>query len=82
MEPVTLTLVAVFVLAAFLLRRPWQFAPALAFAASRSEVDVPGDDDEEQPETDRAPAPRRHPLAWTVAGVAVLRVALLVALHA
>jgi hypothetical protein len=81
MEPVALTLIAAFALAAFLFRRPGLFAPELAFAAGPSGTALPGDDDEQLPETDRAPR-LRNPLAWTVAGVAALRLALLLALHA
>jgi hypothetical protein len=80
MEPVALTLIAVFVFAAFLLLRPTQFAPALAFEG-RAETELPGDEDDQMPETDRAPR-RRNPLAWTVAALALVRVTLLIALGA
>ena len=79
MEPVALTLVVAFALLAVLLRRPAAFAPVLAFAGRPDTAEIPGDEDEEMPETDRAP---RHSLAWTVAGVAALRLVLLFALHA
>ncbi len=79
MEPVALTLVVAFALVAILLRRPSAFAPVLAFAGRPDSAENPGDDDEQLPETDRAP---RHRLGWAVAAVAVVRLTLLVALHA
>jgi len=76
----------VFVLALLvLLRRPGVFSPvplaALAASASRwPATPAPGDDEEEQlPETDRAPRPL---LPWGVAALAALRLALLLTLHA
>ena len=50
--------------------------------AARGETTMP-DDDEEQPETDRAPAsPRKWPaVAYALAGTATVRLALRVALH-
>ena len=78
MEPVALSIAAaLFVLA--LLRMPGFTAPALVFAQPVTGT-IPGDDDEEMPETDRAPS--RPWLGWTVAGVAALRLVMLVALHA
>jgi hypothetical protein len=79
MLPVALTLVVAFALIAVLLRRPGVFAPVMAFAGQPDAAAIPGDDEEEMPETDRAP---RHRLAWAVAAVAVLRLTLLVTLHA
>jgi hypothetical protein len=80
MEPVALTLVVAFALVAVLLHRPSAFAPVFAFAGRPDPAaKIPGDDDEELPETDRAP---RHRLAWAVAAVAVLRLTLLVTMHA
>jgi hypothetical protein len=80
MEP--LALIAVFVLAlAVLLRRPGVFQPALvAEGLGRwPGPRTPGDEDEQLPETDRAPRPW---LPWAVGAVAVVRVALLLTLHA
>ncbi len=80
MEPVALTLVVAFALIAVLLRRPSAFAPVLAFTGlPDSAAKIPGDDEEELPETDRAP---RNRLAWAVAAVAVVRLTLLVTMHA
>ncbi len=77
-----LAIVLVFALAlVVLLRRPGFFQPALVadgpwrWPGPRA----PGDEDEQQPETDRAPRPW---LPWTIAAVAVVRVAVLVTLHA
>ena len=81
MEPFALTLVVAFALLAILLRRATAFAPVLAFAGRPEATEIPGDDDEQLPETDRAPR-KPHALAWTVAAVGVARVALLVAMHA
>lgn len=63
-----------------LLRRPGVFAPALAGAevAARWPA-TPAGEDEELPQTDRAPA---HWLVWTVALLAALRLTLFVALGA
>lgn len=81
---VTLALSVLFALAlVVLLRKPGVFYPALAAAAdveARWPGTPPGDDEEQLPETDRAPAMRWLP--WGVAAVALLRVALFVTLHA
>jgi hypothetical protein len=74
-----LTAVAAFALF-MILRRPGNFSPALVLeGAEHMPTVAPGDEDEEMPETDRAPTPW---LPWTVAAVALVRVTLLVALHA
>ncbi len=79
MEPVALTLF--FALAIVLLfRRPGVFAPALAVEDRMPGTRIPEENDEQQPETDRAP--RTNWLPYAVASVAAVRVALLVALHA
>ena len=80
MEPLTLSLLVVLFIVA-LTRMPGVFSPALVGeSASRwPGTALPGDDEEQMPETDRAPRPW---LGWTVAGVAALRVTMLVALHA
>jgi hypothetical protein len=78
MEPVALSVVAALALA-ILFRRPGTFAPVLAFTAGPRQP-PPGDDEEQMPETDRAP--RAPWLGLTVASVAALRLLLLVTLHA
>ncbi|TMA18183.1 MAG: hypothetical protein E6J88_19715 [Deltaproteobacteria bacterium] len=78
MEPVALSIAAaLFILA--LLRMPGLTAPALAFAQPGTGT-MPGDEDEELPQTDRAPS--RPWLGWTVAGVAALRLVLLLVFQA
>ena len=79
MEPLAFAIVAALALVV-LLRRPGAFAPALvAEGAARLPPPRPGDEDEQQPETDRAP---RRWLPWGVAAVAAVRLALLLTLHA
>jgi hypothetical protein len=82
MEPLALVLVLALALA-FLLRRPGDFQPVLVAGADGIRrwpgPQVPGDEDEQLPETDRAP---RRWLPWTVGALALVRVALLVTLHA
>ncbi|HEY6909564.1 MAG TPA: hypothetical protein VI356_09355 [Myxococcales bacterium] len=80
MEPLALASIAALALV-LLLRRPGVFSPALvAEATGRMPASaVPGDEEEQLPETDRAP---RRWLPWAVAAVAMLRVVLLVTLHA
>jgi hypothetical protein len=81
MEPITLIAVGAVILFA-LFRRPGNFSPALVLETeSRCEGRTsPDEDDEEQmPETDRAPRPW---LPWTVAAIALVRVTLLVTMHA
>jgi hypothetical protein len=79
MEPFA---VAVFAFALILLlRRPGVFSPAFVLegAAPGKAPVAPGDEDDQLPETDRAP---RRWLPWAVLSVALVRVALLVTLHA
>jgi len=78
MEPLALSIAAALFLVA-LFRMPGLTEPALAFADQVNGT-IPGDEDEELPQTDRAPS--RHWLGWTVAGVAALRLVLLVTLQA
>ena len=79
MEPLALSIAAaLFVLA--LLKMPGFTVPAIAFAVPHEAV-LPGEDEEELPQTDRAPSPHRW-LSWTVLSVAALRLVLLVTLHA
>ena len=68
---------ALFLVAFF--RMPGLTEPALAIA-DQVPGTVPGDEDEELPQTDRAPS--RKWLPWTVAGVAALRLILLLTMHA
>lgn len=82
MEPAALTLFLALAIFA-LLRTPGVFSPApLAAGAGRDgALAIPGDEDEEElPQTDRAPA--RVWLPWTVAALATARIVALVALHA
>ena len=80
MEPLAVVLVIALALIV-LLRRPGVFQPALvAEGLCRCPGPrAPGDEDEQQPETDRAP---RQWLPWAVGAVAVVRAALFVTLHA
>lgn len=81
MEPFALSVLLALAIAV-LLSRPGVFAPALVFeSAARQPTppSVPGDDEEQLPETDRAPG---NWLLWTVLAVAFVRVALLVTLRA
>ena len=77
MEPFTVALVALALIV--LLRRPGVFSPALVVESGDLVRAPPGDEDDQLPETDRAP---KRWLPWTVAAVALVRVALLVTLHA
>jgi hypothetical protein len=81
MEHLLLVAAAVAVLIAFL-RTPGIFSPALVVEGeSLCEGPATPDDEEEQmPETDRAP--RRPWLPWAVAAIGLIRVTLLVTLHA
>ena len=81
MEPITLLAVAAVILFALLRRRPGNFSPALVLEGeSRCEGrTTPEDEEEQMPETDRAPRPW---LPWTVAAIALVRVTLLVTMHA
>src|SRR5260370_34696935 len=77
MDPVVASaLIALAIVA--LLRRPWVFSPALVIEPIAEAALAPGDEDEQLPETDRAP----RWLPWTVAAVAALRVGPLVPLRA
>ena len=65
-----------------LFRTPGVFSPALVLEGAANcdgRPGTPDEEDEQMPETDRAPRPW---LPWAVAAVALLRVTLLVALHA
>jgi hypothetical protein len=81
MEPVTLVAVAVFALFVLLRQGSW-FSPALVAEEGPSEwaPTRPADEEEQLPETDRAP--RFGWLGTSVACVLAVRVALLLTLHA
>jgi hypothetical protein len=65
---------------AVLFRTPGVFSPALVLpGAAFGRLQAPGDEEEQLPETDRAPRPW---LPWAVAAVAALRLVLLLTLHA
>ena len=80
MEPLTIAIVTALAILV-LLRRPGVFSPVLLVEARGRwlAVRAPGDEEEQQPETDRAP---RRWLPWGVAAVAALRLAVLLTLHA
>jgi len=80
MEPLALAIAFVLALIV-LLRRPGVLSPVpLLVSASRWPVTpAPGDEEEQLPETDRAPRPL---LPWGVAAVAALRLVFLLTLHA
>jgi hypothetical protein len=77
MEPVAAALAAALAIL-ILLRRPGALAPVLAFEAGRT-FSPPGEEEEQLPETDRAPRPW---LPVCVATVAAVRLVLLLTLHA
>ncbi|HEU0053995.1 MAG TPA: hypothetical protein VFQ39_12505 [Longimicrobium sp.] len=79
MEPLALSLFVALAIVA-ILRRPGTFAPVLAVEARMPGTRIPDEDDDQMPETDRAP--RTHWLPYAVASVAAVRIAMLVALHA
>jgi hypothetical protein len=81
MEQMTLVIAAGFALVLLTRVAPGLFSPVLAFAAQGRPVvpSVPDDDEEQLPETDRAP---RNWLPWSVAAVAAVRLVLLLTLHA
>jgi len=80
MELLALTVAAALALLV-LLRRPGLFSPVLLAEGGLPvpACPAPGDDEEQLPETDRAP---RSWLPWTIAAVGVLRLVLLVTLNA
>ena len=80
MEPLALSSVPLAIAIVAMFRTPGACAPALAGAevAPRWPGRPPADDEEQLPETDRAP---RNWLPWGVAATAAVRVALLVTLH-
>jgi len=80
MEPLALAIAFVLALIV-LLRRPGVLSPVpLLVSANRWPVTpAPGDEEEQLPETDRAPRPL---LPWGVAAVAALRLVFLLTLHA
>ena len=80
MEPLALAIAFILALIV-LLRRPGVLSPVpLLVSASRWPVTpAPGDEEEQLPETDRAPRPL---LPWGVAAVAALRLVFLLTLHA
>ncbi len=80
MEPLALSSLPLAFAIVAMFRMPGASAPALAGAevAPRWPGTPPRDDEEQLPETDRAP---RNWLPWGVAAAAAVRVALLVTLH-
>jgi len=80
MDPLAFAVAAALALI-ILLRRPGLFSPVLVGLGEGRwpGTPVPGDDEDQMPETDRAP---RHWLPWGVAAVATLRLACLLTLHA
>jgi hypothetical protein len=79
MEPLAIALAAALALAV-LFRRPGVFSPALVLpGAAFGRPVAPGEEEEQLPETDRAPRPW---LPWAVAALAALRLVLLLTLHA
>ncbi len=80
MEPLAIALAAALAIV-ILLRRPGAFSPALVLesAAHAPAPTAPGDEEDQLPETDRAPRPW---LPWGVAAVAAFRLVLLLTLHA
>ena len=81
MEPMALGIAAALAIIVIMRLTPGAFSPVLAIdAAGRpSTPPLPDDDEEQLPETDRAPRPW---LPWSVAAVAAVRLVLLVTLHA
>ena len=81
MEPLALTIAAALILVLLTRVMPGVLAPVLAVEAERRPPApaVPDDDEEQLPETDRAP---RRWLPWSVAAVAAIRLVLLLTLHA
>jgi hypothetical protein len=80
MEPLAIAFGAALAIV-ILLRRPGQFSPALVLEGGKRwrQATTPGDEEDQLPETDRAPRPW---LPWSVAGVAALRLVFLMTLHA
>jgi hypothetical protein len=78
MEPTAAALAAALAIV-ILLRRPGVLSPVLAVEGWSRLATPPGEDEEQLPETDRAPRPW---LPVCVAAMAVVRLVLLVTLHA
>lgn len=80
MEPLAIVLAAALAIV-ILLRRPGALSPVLLLENGMplQPPTAPGDEEDQLPETDRAPRPW---LPWGVAGVAALRLVLLLTLHA
>ncbi|HZR09737.1 MAG TPA: hypothetical protein VFA79_14245 [Myxococcales bacterium] len=80
MEPLAIALAAALAIV-ILLRRPGAFSPALVLESAIRDPapTAPGDEEDQLPETDRAPRPW---LPWGVAAVAAFRLVLLLTLHA
>jgi hypothetical protein len=79
MEPMAAALAAALAIVLLLLRWPGVFSPVLAVEGWARPQNPPGEDEEQLPETDRAPRPW---LPWGVAAVAGIRLVLLLTLHA
>ena len=82
MEPLALTAFVAIAIVALLLP-PGVFCPAevaVAGARKAEPLAIPGDDEDELPQTDRSPSTRWLP--WAVGAVAAARLVVLVALHA
>ncbi|MGZ6126141.1 MAG: hypothetical protein ACXWLR_14330 [Myxococcales bacterium] len=79
MEPLAIALAAALAIVILLLRRPGMFSPALVVEGQDALDALPGDDEEQLPETDRAPRPW---LPFCVAAVGAIRLVLLLTLHA
>ena len=80
MEPLAIALAAALALL-ILFRRPGALSPVLIVDASMAAAPLlpPGDEEDQLPETDRAPRPW---LPWSVATLAAFRLVLLPTLHA
>ena len=78
MEPTVVALAAALAIV-ILLRRPGALSPVLLFEGWARPPVAPGEDEEQLPETDRAPRPW---LPFCVGAIAALRLVLLLTLHA
>ena len=80
MEPLAIALAAALAIV-ILLRRPGVLSPVLVLDSGMAAQPpaAPGEEEDQLPETDRAPRPW---LPWGVAAVAALRLVLLLTLHA